>query len=298
MNHIVLPFIDNLAYQLSSVYKNSTEQHQTAWWMLEAITNKTQAQLISMHSIEFTEEQEKKLYSWIKQHTVEQKPLQYILESVPFGPLTLTVRPPILIPRPETEEWSIWLASELKRLKNKKIKILDLCTGSGCIALLLGSYLPEAIIIATDISPEALALARENAVKNKINNVSFVQSDLFESLDPSRTKFDLIVANPPYISSTEWKQLDPMVQRWEDKNALISDHHGLSHVEKILKRAPEFIAPNDEIKKMAIPQLMIEIGHRQGPAVKELLQKTFFQSIRIKKDLEGKDRVLMARTPS
>lgn len=295
MKHNTLTLIQKIAHALESIYPNSIEQQQTAWWMLEAITQSSQAHLIAQSIIDLSDEQEQKLIEWIRLHTEEKEPLQYLLGNVPFGSLTINVRPPILIPRPETEELVVWLIDKLKKLKTKSISILDLCTGSGCIGLLLAKELPKSNICATDISLDALNLAKENAQINHINNIRFIHSDVFETLNASKEKFDLIIANPPYITAKEYKKLDPMVSKWEDKNALTAEHEGLGIIEKIIKGAPLFIVQNEEMKLLNIPQLIIEIGYRQGNKVKELLAGALFNHIRIKKDLEGKDRVALAR---
>ncbi|OQA35250.1 MAG: Release factor glutamine methyltransferase [Candidatus Dependentiae bacterium ADurb.Bin331] len=214
---------------------------------------------------------------------------------MPFADLDILVKPPVLIPRPETEEWCVNLCEQFEKLKNRSLHILDLCTGSGCIALALARYFEKSQIVATDISDLALECARENAKHNKINNVRFVKSDLFESLDPSLFQYDLIVSNPPYIGSKEWKTLEPMVTEWEDRGALFSEHNGLAHIEKIISKAPLFIRPNQEMKMLQLPQIVIEIGYRQGQQVKQLMRDALFDHVEITKDLEGKDRIASGR---
>jgi release factor glutamine methyltransferase len=296
LKHETRSLITSLEQKLSPIYKTTVEQQQVAWWLLQAITNLDMAHLLTTQELELTQDQEQTLHEWVHQHVNEQKPLQYILGSVPFGSLIIKVKPPVLIPRPETEEWALHLIDLIKKLKHTSLSILDLCTGSGCIALLFAKELPKSHILATDISDEALYCARANAKENKIGNISFLKSDLYESIDPQK-KFDLIVGNPPYIASREWSHLDPMVTKWEDKNALVSEHQGLAHIEKIIKKAPLYLKSHDEMKQANIAQLVIEIGFRQANAVKELMRAALFEHVEAWKDLEGKDRIICGRMP-
>lgn len=297
MKHQPTTLITQIAKQLQPIYDHPAEQQQAAWWLLEKLTNLDQAHLIITKEIKLDDSQEKQLAEWIDAHVNKHEPLQYILGSVPFASLDILVKPPILIPRPETEEWCVNLCQNFAQLKNKPLHILDLCTGSGCIALLLAKYFEKSQLVATDISDAAIACAQENAQHNKINNVRFIKSDLFESLDPSLFQYDLIVSNPPYIGSKEWKTLEPMVTEWEDRGALFSEHNGFAHIEKIVAKAPLFIRQNQDMKMLQLPQIFIEIGCRQGNQVKQLMRDALFEHVEIIKDLEGKDRVACGRMP-
>ena len=270
---------------------------QHAWWILEEITKKSKEQLLITEKITLTDAQQEQLNRWIEKLTKENIPLQYLIGSVPFIDLDILVEPPVLIPRPETEEWCRKLINDLAPLEDKKLLILDLCTGSGCIALALAKALPAAQIYATDISKKAIALARKNAIHNKINNVTCLVSDLFDSLSESFT-FDLIVANPPYIPETEWQKLSPSVTQWEDKNALIAPQNGVALIEKIIARASTYLKNNKEIKQHNLPQLLIEIDHTQGQKVKKIMEQHHFVDVQICKDLAGKDRVACGRINS
>ncbi len=294
MKQIVTKLIDTIAHKLQSVYDHKDECEQVAWWLLEKITTKSKATLLAHRNIILSKQQQAQLEQWIDEHIHQHKPLQYILGTVPFNGVELFVEPPVLIPRPETEEWIINLIGQLDKLDTKKLTILDLGCGSGAIALTLAKALPDAHIFGTDISEVAIQLSKKNAQHNKINNVTFLLSDLFDEIKPA-LKFDLIVSNPPYISHDEWKKLDPMVTEWEDEQALIADHHGLGIIEEIIKQAPQHFKENNELKMHGIGQLYLEFGYRQAPRVKELLQKALYDHIKVVKDLEGKDRVVMAR---
>ncbi|MBI2775433.1 peptide chain release factor N(5)-glutamine methyltransferase [Candidatus Dependentiae bacterium] len=296
MNHQTRTLIAQLEQQLAPIYKTTIEQQQVAWWLLQALTGLDVAHLLTKETLQLTDDQENKLNEWIRLHTIEQKPLQYILGTVPFGSLPIIVEPPTLIPRPETEEWTLHLIELLKKLKDQRLTILDLCTGSGCIALLLAKELPKSQLVATDLADSALSCARTNLTAHHLQNITIIKSDLYGAIEP-RAQFDLIVSNPPYIAAREWNHLDPMVANWEDRNALVSEHAGFAHIEEIIKKAPLYLKPNTQMKELMIPQLVIEIGYRQGNAAKELMRNALFEHVQIWKDLEGKDRVVCARMP-
>lgn len=292
MQHSLATLITSLTKKLSTIYHHSDEQVQVALWMLEELTHKSGAQLFASKSLELTHEQKEKLFDWILQHTEQQKPLQYIFGYVPFGDLTILVEPPVLIPRPETEEWVINLIEKLEPLKNKALTILDIGSGSGAIALMLAHKLPQARVYAIDIAEHALALGRKNAAHNNIKNIEFIHSDLFEAIP--NLKVDLIVSNPPYIDDQEWKTLDPMVSTWEDKNALVATGDGLHLIQQIIAQAPAHLLHNQELFKCTQANLYIEIGYQQGIATKKLLEHAGYNNIHIVKDLEKKDRVACA----
>ena len=286
--------IADIANKLLETYTDDPQCPQYAWWLVEALTKQKKSQLIKQTKFELTEEQENILTSWLKKITEQEIPLQYILGSVPFCDLEILVETPVLIPRQETEEWTYSLIQKLNKLHNKKINILDLCTGSGCIALALGKALPEAQIIAVDIQNHALSLASRNCRHNNICNVTIQKSDLFVSL-PQTLKFDLIISNPPYIDPAEWPSLDRSVKEWEGKKALIAPEHGLHIIKRIIQQAPQYMRLNEELAEKKMPQLMLEIGYKQGNQVLILLEKHGYCNITIEKDLEGKDRVACAR---
>ena len=290
----VTALIKEMSDQLKVSYADPTLSQQYAWWLLEAITKKDKAHLIAQEIIMFNPEQEQQIDEWLTKLIHEHIPIQYLIGSVPFNDIEILVQPPILIPRPETEEWCLWLIKQLQHLDNQQLTMLDLATGSGCIALTLAHHFPQAKIYASDISSDALDLAKKNAEHNKILNVSFMLSDLFTAL-PTGVQFDLIVSNPPYITSKEWEQLDVSVTEWEDKNALIASEDGLAIIKQIINTGSHYIRSNVEMKAKNIPQIIIEIGHLQGKAVLSLMHKTGYNAIKLHKDLAGKDRFVSGR---
>lgn len=283
-----------ISKQLESIYQDPTLCQQYAWWVLEAITKKSKTELIAQETIMLSPEQQETIKQWVDKLINKKMPIQYLIGSVPFNGVKVLVEPPVLIPRPETEEWCLNLIKQLNLLENKQITILDLCAGSGCIALALAKKFPQVTIYASDLSQKAIALIKRNIIYNKISNITPLHSDLFAAI-PLAMKFDLIVSNPPYVSLHEWKQLDESVTIWEDSSALIAGDDGLAIIEKIISQTPEFIKPNSEIKQKNIPQLIIEIGHQQGQAVMKLMEQAGYNNILIHKDLEQKDRTVSGR---
>lgn len=290
ITHLILA----LEKKLQSHFKDKTLCTQYAWWLLQAITGKTEIELISANDINWNEQHEHQLEQALDALINKHMPLQYLLGSTPFAGLDILVRPPILIPRPETEEWMCNFIEQLQPFRHEPLWILDLCTGSGCIALALADALPKARVYATDINDAALALAQENARHNQISNVTFLHSDIFNEIS-CEFKFDIIVSNPPYIDPRSWNTLEPSVRDWEDKNALIADDHGMALVKRIIDQAPSYIKANEQLKNAQIPQLSMEIDATQGQTVSTYMKEHAYNQIEILKDLEGKDRIATGR---
>lgn len=286
--------IQDIANKLQETYNDSLLSEQYAWWILEALTGKNKADLIAKKSLELTLEQQIILTKWLKKLIDEQYPLQYLLGYVPFNNVEILVKPPVLIPRPETEEWTVHIIQKLKKLKNTSITVLDLCTGSGCIAIAIAKELPSTHVFASDIQDHALQLAEKNCFHNKALNMTIIKSNLFDSI-PQDLKFDLIVSNPPYITQEEWLNLEPSVKNWEDKRALVAQEDGLGIIAHIIKQAPKFLKPNNELELFNIPQVIIEIGYKQADSVKDLFEKSGYCHVEIEKDLEGKNRIACGR---
>lgn len=273
--------------RLRPLYDSEVIAAQNAWYLLEKVTDSSEEQLIIAQEVILSPEQEAILHDMLDRLTQQHMPLQYILGSVPFLDITVSVEPPVLIPRPETEEWCATLIETLKKNNLKKLSILDLCTGSGCIALALAQALPESFVIGTDIHKKALALAEKNRADNQIINVEIIYADIYNGM-PTGEKFDLIVSNPPYIAPEEWPTLQPEVKDWEDKAALVAPEHGLAILAKIIAKAPPFL--KGSLK--SVPALWLEIGYQQGPVVKAMMEQAGFTKVTIIKDLYGKDRVV------
>lgn len=289
MNATRTMLIAQLTQQLTPIYHSRESAHSHALIILEFLLKKKPHELLFMNSLTLTPEQETQLADIVHDMTVNHKPLQYIIGSVPFLDLTIKVEPPILIPRPETEAWCADLIAQLKQEKTSPKKILDLCTGSGCIALALAQAFPHAHVTAIDLNPQALELAQTNKKINGITNCTFVLSDLYDALEQD-ADYDIIVTNPPYISETDWQQLEPSVKEWEDKRALVAPCNGLALITRILKESHEHLAKNIPF---ATPRLWIELGADQGAAALREAQKYGWVRSSILKDYAGHDRVLV-----
>lgn len=286
--------IHEIERQLRTVYDDPTLCRQYAWWIIEEITKQQKEDLLADNLVQLSEQDEKKLDQWLNKLINEKIPLQYLIGTVPFNDIEILVEPPVLIPRPETEEWTLRLIKQLKKLTPKELVILDFGTGSGCIALALANALPHARVYATDIVDNALYLAQKNALHNGITNVSFIKSNLFEAI-PKNLHFDLIVSNPPYIAPDEWEQLDKSVTHWEDKKALVANQKGLSIIAAIVTQACCFLKTNNEFEEKNMPNVVVEIGYRQAEAGIHLMEQAGFIDIHVEKDLEGKDRIISGR---
>lgn len=217
----------------------------------------------------------------------KREPLQYILGFVWFYGLKIMVGSGALIPRPETE---ILVREALDRTdKNRRINVLDLCTGSGAIALALAKNLPLAEVTAADISGGALAWAEKNRKLNGAENVRLVEGDLFCPVGQAR--FGLITANPPYIKDRLIETLEPEVNCWEPRVALSGGEDGLAFTEEILRRAPSHLEPGG--------YLLIEMaGGTDTGLLAEIAAQCGLQVENAVKDLAGWERVLIARKPS
>lgn len=290
----IITLITHLAHALEKTYTDPLLCEQYAWWIIEALTQSSKTKLLLDQTIILTDEQQQKFDHWLVLLMQEKMPLQYLLSSVPFNTVDILVKPPTLIPRPETEEWCADLIELLKTLPKTNLSILDLCCGSGCIAIALAKALPHVHVLAVDISLDALALTDKNTKHNSITNVTTLQSDLFNNI-PRDLRFDLIVSNPPYIAPEDWGNLSDSVTAWEDRQALIADDHGLAILKKIIEQAPYHIKKNEILKQHSVPQLMLEIDYQQGKSVCQLMQALDYNDIHVKKDLEGKDRVVIGR---
>lgn len=287
---------NTLCEAFAPLYPSKEVQRQHAWWILEYVTQCSRTILLT-GDVVLTPEMHQHIDTIIKEHVIDHKPLAYIIGSVPFGNCITITQPPVLIPRMETEEWVDALIDQLKSIPNitkKSLSILDLCSGSGCIALALAESFPNAHITAIDSEPHALVLINKNSAYNDVKNVTVMQSDLFSALEQI-SQFDLIVSNPPYITPSEYAQLDPSVSLWEDQKALRADDEGLAIIKRIIKQAPLYIKKNDDLAVHDVPQLVLEIGHMQGDGVKRIMEAEQYNNIHLKKDSAQKDRIVTGR---
>ncbi len=216
------------------------------------------------------------------QQRMNHAPIAYITGTWEFFSMELIVRPPLLVPRPETEHL---VEEALNFLGKDGGEVLDLCTGTGCVALAIAKNAPNTHVTATDLNPVAIEVARQNAAKYKID-LTIHQGDLFNALTPNTPKFRAITANPPYVEDAAWDTLDPVITQHEDPKALLSGPDGLDCIRRIIDQTPVHLQSGGF--------LGIEMGHEQGQAVSDLLRQGGFTNIRIVQDLGGRDRIACA----
>lgn len=217
---------------------------------------------------------------------IKGKPLQYIVGREWFYGLPLTVTPDTLIPRPETEELVHEALKHLKEIKGEEsLRILDIGTGSGAIAITMKHERPFDDVTGTDISEPALKVAQENANMHQLD-IRFLQGDLLEPV--TLETFDCIISNPPYISYSETDVMDESVLEYEPHTALFADNEGISLYERLAYTLP-FHLKTDGC-------LFMEIGYQQGEKLKELYQKAFpDKEVTIQQDINGLDRMLIVK---
>lgn len=284
--------IKQLCTQLRACCSTEHEAQQEAMLILVHVMQVTQAQILAQTTITLTPPQQQQLDQALHARIYEHKPLAYILGSVPFCDLDILVEPPILIPRPETEEWVSWLIEQCAPLRSKPCNILDLCTGTGCIALALAQAFPHARVTGVDKNPQALALAQKNKDHNRLNNVAFIHGDLCAPLPPDIC-YDLIVSNPPYISEVEYQTLAPEVAQWEDKQALVAPNNGLEFYQRLAYEAARFLCQNSIFSDCNLPRMVVELG-TEPEKVMAIYRKAGFNHANLHYDLQGKERWLAA----
>ncbi len=252
----------------------------------------TRIELYTQFNEPVPQQQLDKLHDLVKRAGLHE-PVAYLTGRAEFYSIELDITANCLIPRPETE-LLVQRAIEFLRTRDGVQYVCDLCTGSGCIAVAISKNFPEARVIATDISAGALEVAAGNVAKHRLHErVELLQGDLFEPLVKQLDveAFDLIVCNPPYVSSAEYETLGKNVRDYEPKSALLAGVEGLDIYRRLIERIDEFLKPG--------AALMLEIGYAQGTAVRELLEQTgVFAEIKIEKDSHDNDRVVTARKTS
>ena len=221
------------------------------------------------------------------------EPIQYLIGCLPFYGLTIYVGSGVLIPRPETELLIDEAVKAVERQASRvaleriseKFTILDLCTGSGCIALSMARHFPDAIVYGVDASEAAMVYATQNALANDVHNVCFKLGDLFAPVNTLH--FDCIVSNPPYVRHDEIKSLQREIREHEPISALDGGRDGLVFYRRIFRDAPAYLKDNGII--------MLEIGFGQSSAVRELALSAGFTQLHFIKDFAGIERIFTAK---
>ncbi len=270
------------AYTAAKAFLSSCgieEAGTDAWILLEYVCGISRADYLSDPDRQLAEN-ERDAYAALIQKRGKRIPLQHLTKEQDFMGMTFMVSPSVLIPRQDTETLVEKALELIPEDKTKDFQLLDLCTGSGCIALSLAKLRRGLVPVASDVSEEALAVAGENARRQKLK-LRIVKSDLFAGLGSER--FDMIVSNPPYIPSAVIETLSKEV-RQEPRMALDGGEDGLAFYRRILKESPGHLRGKG--------RLIVEIGYDEGPAVRELFAQNGFSGIELIRDLSGHDRVI------
>ncbi|MDQ6471096.1 peptide chain release factor N(5)-glutamine methyltransferase [Flavobacterium sp. LHD-80] len=268
--------------ELSPFY-DAYEAESFFYLILEDKHRLRQIDLALNHELNFSEKDFVVWDSFLNQLKKE-VPIQYLLGKTSFYGLDFEVNENVLIPRPETEELVEWIINENKKTdKSKEIKILDIGTGSGCIAISLAKNLPNAKVYAIDVSKKALDTAKRNAINNNVE-VTFMLKNILE-LEILKSDYDIIVSNPPYVRNLEKAEIKKNVLDFEPHLALfVDDNDALIFYRKIAELAQKNLLENG--------QLYFEINQYLGKETKEMLEKLNFKNIELRKDIYDNDRMI------
>ncbi|WP_395051744.1 peptide chain release factor N(5)-glutamine methyltransferase [Flavobacterium sp.] len=278
--------------ELSPIY-NAGEAESFFYLILEEKQQLKRIDLALNPDLTFSNE-EMQLWNSILEKLQQEIPIQYLLGKTSFYGLNFEVNANVLIPRPETEELVEWIIKSNSKISSAQfgiasgkkpddLKILDIGTGSGCIAISLAKNIPNAQVFAIDVSEKALATAKKNAEINKVN-VYFIKKNILET-DDLEQKFDIIVSNPPYVRELEKQEIKKNVLDNEPHLALfVKDNDALIFYRKIAELAQKNLSQNG--------QLFFEINQYLGKEMIDLLEKMSFKNIELRKDIYGNDRMI------
>jgi release factor glutamine methyltransferase len=274
-----IPTVKELLDAAAARLAPSSTARRDAELLLLRTLGRDRAWLLTHRGAEMAEEQQAQFEAWVARRA-RQEPVQYLLGEQEFYGLAFKVTPAVLIPRPETEHL---VEETLRRVaRDSPLRICDVGTGSGAIAVALAHALPRAQVTALDVSKAALDVARENAVRQVVaDRLRFVESDLLSAV--AGEQFDVVVANPPYVA--EGEELEPQVREWEPHTALFAGRSGLEVYERLIPQANAALAPGG--------WLLLEIGHDQREALAGLLAG--WDEVEFIKDLQGIPRVAIGR---
>ena len=248
--------------------------------LLCGVLNITRNKLITIRQETLNQEQYKKYQKYINRR-IAREPVAYILGKTEFMGLQFKVDNTVLIPRQETE-LIVELANDIIK-KNNISTVLDLCTGSGCIAVSIAKYNPNILVTSVDISSKALSIAKENALINEVSQqINFIESNMFNNIVGK--KFDIIISNPPYVMLDEYKKLEKEIF-FEPKIAFLAGTDGLDFYRVIAKKVKYFLNENGV--------LLLELNANISLKIVDLFRNFIFTKIR--KDYSGLDRILIAQ---
>ena len=273
---------DQFIQELTPLY-DAGEAESFFYLILEAKHQLKRVDLALQPDLVFSKA-ELETWNLILEQLKKEIPVQYLLGTTHFYGLEFEVNSNVLIPRPETEELVDWIIQSSKfKVQSSKIKILDIGTGSGCIAISLAKNLPNAVVSALDVSDKALATAQKNAELNQVT-IQFIHQSILEIEDLGQ-QFDLIVSNPPYVRHLEKQEIKKNVLDNEPHLALfVEDNDALIFYRKIAQLAKKNLCPNG--------QLYFEINQYLGQETLDLLQEMGFKDITLRKDIYGNDRMI------
>ena len=259
-----------------------SEVNSMSRYIIEDVTGLPFSTILTDKSKQITAEQRKSIDKIISR-LQNFEPIQYILGHCEFYGLSFNVKPGALIPRPETEELVDLI---IKNHQNESSSILDIGTGSGCIAISLAKNLPDSTLEAWDVSADALNIAKENASKNKVS-INFRLINVLQDV-PLDTKFDVIVSNPPYVLDSEKTDMEKHVLNHEPHLALfVPDNKALMFYDRIADIAKTLLTSNGH--------LYFEINSMKGQEAVEMLEKKGFADVCLVQDIYGKDRIVKAK---
>ena len=266
---------------LSKGLKNGRD---TVEILLQHLLNYKRVELYFGSEKQLTQDTIKTFHSWI-QRLIKNEPLQYITGTIEFYGLELMITPAVFIPRPETERVVEIALQILKTVISPKI--LDVGTGSGCIAIALANELPEASVTGIDIDPNMLKIAQKNADLHKINNIIFKQMDIQKEIP--KESYNLIVSNPPYIPLNEMSDLEKKIKDFEPHIALTDGADGLTFYHRLASVASKILHSNG--------YLIMEVGQGEHPQkALKLFKNNAFASNKLIQDYNGDDRVLWVQS--
>lgn len=270
--------------ELTSIY-DAGEAESFFYLILEEKQQLRRVDLALNPDLVFSEE-EIVFWNSILEQLKKEIPIQYLLMKTSFYGLDFEVNENVLIPRPETEELVEWIIADNSKIqRSNNLKILDIGTGSGCIAISLAKNIPNAQVYAIDVSEKALATAKRNAEINNVN-VTFITQNILETED-LKQQFDIIVSNPPYVRNLEKEEIKKNVLENEPHLALfVEDNDVLIFYKKIAELSRKNLLPNG--------QLYFEINQYLGKEMIDLLEKENFKNIKLRKDIYGNDRMTKA----
>lgn len=250
-----------------------------AWLLMEFVTGMSRTRFFVDGMFQMKSEEEERYFQLIEKKA-KRIPLQHLTGVQEFMGLEFMVNEHVLIPRQDTELLVLEAEKQLRKTGDGSLKVLDMCTGSGCIAISLKTRNPQIQCMAADISEKALEMAKKNAEKLQ-TEIQFLHTDMFANITGT---FDLIVSNPPYIPTKVIESLEEEVRLYDPLSALDGKEDGLYFYRILVKESPRFLKDGGWI--------YMEIGHDQSASVEALLKEAGFEEIRTEKDLAGLDRVV------